>query len=46
MEGHHRLGFLRALVESPGAMSSEHDILLIEVPDAAVLDYWPLNEGA
>lgn len=46
MEGHHRIGFLRALAETLDATESEHEVLVIDVPDTAVLDYWPLNERA
>jgi hypothetical protein len=46
MEGHHRMGFFRALAALDGGLASEHDLLVVDVPAVAVLDYWPLNEGA
>jgi hypothetical protein len=46
MEGHHRLGFLRALADTPEVLKAMHDILLVRIPQSAVLDYYPLNEGA
>ena len=46
MEGHHRLGYLKALVEHPEwEPAPEHGVWTVRVPPSAVVDYWPLNEA-
>jgi hypothetical protein len=44
MEGSHRVGYLKALCTTPGWTSKEsHTVMLVTVPQAAVLNFWPLN---
>lgn len=44
MEGHHRLGYLRALVEDDRWQPAErHEVLAVSVDPSETLDYWPLN---
>lgn len=45
MEGHHRLGFFRALSLAGAALEPVHEVLAIVPPAAAILDYWPLNRS-
>ncbi len=45
MEGHHRLGYFHAIAaDSRWKTQPAHNVVVISVAEASVLDYWPLND--
>lgn len=44
LEGHHRLGYLRALVDDERWRAApRHELWLVSAAPGHVLDYWPMN---
>jgi len=44
LEGHRRIGYLRAIVHSQGVVMPEHSLWVVTVDANAVFDFWPLNK--